>query len=100
MTKWHTLSLGDAATAQVPLMHLQEEFEEEFAAGDRAPDAAVFVRYESEGRLHCEAVVFIAPGAAVLAERFGARPCARPARAGLDLVAGDERCWDVIWEAG
>ncbi len=97
MSKWHTLSLGDAATAQVPLARLQEEFDEEFVPGRRAPDAAVFVRYESEGRLHCEAVVFIAPGAAMLAQRLGGRPCVRPPRDNLDLVAGDERCWDAIF---
>lgn len=97
MTRWHTLELGDAVTAQVPLQRIREAYDEEFPRDRRPPDAAVFVRYESEGRLHCEAVVYLAPAAVALSQLLGARPCVRPARAGLDLVAGDERCWDAIF---
>jgi hypothetical protein len=99
MKRWHSLSLGDAVTAHVPLTRIREAFEVEFPAGARAADVAVFVRYESEGRLHCEATAFLSPQAGELARRLGAHACAAPVREGLELLAGGEGCWDAIFAA-
>ncbi|MDQ2693115.1 MAG: hypothetical protein M3Y68_13840 [Chloroflexota bacterium] len=61
------------------------------------PEIAVFTRLESEGRLHCELVVYFSPAAAELARKFGASPCERPAPAGLALLAGDVRAWSALF---
>jgi hypothetical protein len=89
MPGWHSLPLGDALTAELPIARVKEAFDAEFATRDRPGDASVFARYESEGRLHCEVTVFFSPGARDLACRFGAKPCAAPVREGLELLCGD-----------
>jgi hypothetical protein len=62
---------------------------------------AVFTRLESEGRLHCEVIAYFSPAAGQLAQAFDAQACARPARAGLGLLAGDDAAWSVLFpEAG
>jgi len=59
---------------------------------------AVFTRSESEGRLHCEVIAYFSPAAVNLAKAFEAQPCAKPLRAGLGLLAGDERSWSVLFD--
>jgi hypothetical protein len=58
---------------------------------------AVFTRPESEGRLHCEVIVYFSPAAQQVAMAFGAEPCEKPARDGLGLLAGDSGCWSVLF---
>ncbi|MDM7911752.1 MAG: hypothetical protein QUS09_01505, partial [Methanotrichaceae archaeon] len=64
------------------------------------PEMAVFTRPESEGRLHCKVMAYFSPAAADVAETFDAEPCVKPARAGLGLLAGDERSWSVLFPEG
>jgi hypothetical protein len=58
---------------------------------------AVFTRHESEGRLHCKVTAYFSPAAGEVARAFGAQPCAKPARAGLGLLAGDKLSWPVLF---
>ena len=58
---------------------------------------AVFTRPESEGRLHCEVIAYFSPAAHEVAEIVEAEPCAKPARAGLGLLAGDPSCWLLLF---
>jgi hypothetical protein len=58
---------------------------------------AVFTRHESEGRLHCEVMAYFSPSASEAAEAFDGQPCAKPARAGLGLLAGDEESWSLLF---
>jgi hypothetical protein len=60
---------------------------------------AVFTRPETEGRLHCEVIAYFSPAAQEVAWAFDAQPCEKPARAGLDLLAGDQGCWSVLFPA-
>jgi hypothetical protein len=39
--------------------------------------------------------LYFSPTAYLLAETFGAEPCARPSPIDMNLVAGDERAWQV-----
>ena len=41
--------------------------------------------------------IMAAIAAKEIAKAFAAQPCEGPARAGLGLLAGDERCWSVIF---
>jgi hypothetical protein len=91
MSGWHLLRLGDALTAHLPLARIKEAFVAEYPVSAVPADAAVFARYDSEGRLHCEVTVYFSPGALGLARRFAAEPCAAPARAGLERLCGDDK---------
>ena len=47
--------------------------------------------------LHCEVMVYFSPATMEVAKAFDAQPCAKPARAGLGLLAGDTRSWSVLF---
>jgi hypothetical protein len=99
MKLWHRVSLGDGMTAPGPSAEIEEVFLKAFAAKGRPAEMAVFTRPESEGRLHCEVIAYFSPAAQEVARAFDAKPCERPARAGLDLLAGDQSCWSVLFPA-
>jgi hypothetical protein len=100
MDHWFSVNLGDGMMAGGPSTEIEAAFEPLFSAAGRRPDMAVFARAESEGRLHCEVIAYFSPAARQVAEAFAARPCERPARAGLGLLAGDERAWSVLFPEG
>lgn len=97
MDSWFTLALGDGIIATVPLGRIEEEFVTRYSAAGTHSNAAVFVRYASEGSLHCEVSAFFSPAAADLAQAFDAEPCTKPARHGLQLLAGDPACWKRLF---
>jgi hypothetical protein len=96
-TAWYTCNLGDAMLAGESLDKIRASFP---AHGDRTfegGDMAVFVRHESEGRLHCEVQVYFSPAAAGLARTFGAIACTRPSPLDLGLLAGPESAWESLF---
>jgi hypothetical protein len=97
MNSWYSISLGDGIMAPTPTAEIEEKFLQSFAASGEPPEMAVFTRAESEGRLHCEVIAYFSPAAAAIATAFDAEPCGKPARAGLGLLAGDERAWSVLF---
>ena len=84
--------------AALPSAEIEERFQAVFTAAGKPSDMAVFVRSESEGRLHCEVIAYFSPAAAGVANAFGAQPCSKPVRAGLSLLAGDEGSWPVLFQ--
>jgi hypothetical protein len=48
----------------------------------------ILVRHESNGRLHCELVVYFSPQCARLARQLGASPCLAPNATGANLLIG------------
>ena len=97
MQPWHHLSLGDGIMAAGPANEIEERFQALFRAGGAPPEMAVFLRSESEGRLHCEVFAYFSPAAAELAAAFEASPCMKPARLGLSLLAGGEAAWSALF---
>ena len=97
MEPWTFLNLGDAMLAAEPSADVEELFRTAFAAAGRPADMAVFTRPESEGRLHCEIVLYFSPSAHEVAQAAGARPCLKPARAGLGLLAGSQSAWRMLF---
>ncbi|HXQ35121.1 MAG TPA: hypothetical protein VN843_13990 [Anaerolineales bacterium] len=97
MESWYSIGLGDGIIAATPSAEIDESFLQSFNAAGRPSDMAVFTRPESEGRLHCEVIVYFSPAAQDVAKAFEAQPCAKPARTGLGLLAGDQRCWSVLF---
>lgn len=100
MNYWYSLNLGDGIMAGVPSAEIEAFFQRTYISAGRPPEMAVFTRSESEGRLHCEVIAYFPPAAAEVALAFQAHACTRPARAGLGLLAGDERSWSLLFPEG
>ena len=96
-TRWFSLPLGDGLMASEPSNRILEAFQEAYESAGRPAEMAVFTRYDPEGGLHCEVTAFFSPAAGALAKAFEARPCPKPMRKGLGLLAGDERAWAVLF---
>ena len=79
-----------------PLARIEALYRAAHDAG-RRDDLAVFVRYESEGRLHCEVEAYFPPAAAAIAKEMNAMPCERPARDGLSLLVGADESWATLF---
>ncbi len=97
MESWYSISLGDGMIAPTPSAEIEEAFLPAFTAAGKPTEMAVFTRPESEGRLHCEVMAYFSPATGEIAKAFDARPCAKPARSGLGLLAGDPGCWSVLF---
>lgn len=80
-----------------PMDEIRALFAAEHARAGRPPEMAVFVRHESEGRLHCEVKAYFSPAARAVAEALDADPCPRPSPDGLDLLAGTEAAWLALF---
>ena len=97
MNCWFTCNLGDAMLSGEPLEHIKEVFLAEYATNDSVNERALFVRHESEGRLHCEVIVYVSPATVRVAKAVSAIPCNKPCAAGLGLLAGTEKSWSVLF---
>lgn len=97
MEFWYSKSLGDEMMASMPSAEIAEIFLPLFEAAGKPVDMAVFTRYESEGRLHCEVIAYFSPAAAEVAKAFDAEPCEKPSCGELDLLAGDKQVWPVLF---
>ena len=97
MSGWFSKNLGDAMLASEPLARIEELFLAEYSLAASPGDMAVFIRHESEGRLHCEVKAYFSPAAAVVAAAADADPCARPSRDGLSLLAGAKESWSALF---
>ncbi len=100
MHTWFSKQLGDGVLAYAPKAQIQAMFPALFAAAGRPADMAVFTRHELEGRLQCEVVAYFSPAAAAIARRLDAQACEKPARAELDLLAGEPGCWSALFPEG
>ena len=100
MNAWFYKSLGDAIMAAGPAEQIRAAFLSLFESEGRPSEMAVFSRTDSEGRLHCEISVYFSPAAAEVAKLFDAKPSERPLKAGLDLLAGDQDSWSVLFPRG
>lgn len=97
MSSWYTSNLGDAMLAGAALAQLEALFISGYGTSANAGNAAIFLRHESEGRLHCELIAYFSPGAVAVANQFDAGPCKRPSRDGLSLHVGAEDSWRVLF---
>jgi hypothetical protein len=97
MTSWYTSNLGDAMLAEAELDRIKTLFWMAYPAAANTNDLAVLVRHDSDGRLHCEVMVYFTPACATLAKQLGAVPCNQPVAQGLGLLAGSEAVWSAYF---
>lgn len=95
---WYSKPLGDGMWADIPSEEIKQIFQPLFESAGRPAEMAVFTRHE-EGSLHCEWVAYFSPAAEVVAKKMDASPCNRPAREGLNLLAGSADCWTRLFDA-
>jgi hypothetical protein len=94
---WFTSNLGDAMLAGESLEHIKTLFLSCSGNTDHLKEMAVFVRHESEGRLHCEVHVYFSPAAVAVATAADAIPCIKPSPSGLSLLVGSEESWEILF---
>lgn len=95
MTQWYSKILGGGVEALPKTHELQATFLPLFVASGQPVNMAVFGRYDPIRNIE---TVYFSPGAAALAEKYGAEPCEKPEREGrLSLIVGDARCWELFY---
>lgn len=94
MSGWLKLNLGDPLLASDQQDRIAAALGSAYCATGNT-EMAAFVRHES-GALHCDVVVYFTPAAASVGRRVGAQACAAPDAAGLSLLAGSERAFELL----
>lgn len=97
MSTWCTSNLGDAMLAGESLDHIKSLFLSTYESINGPKEMAVFIRHESEGRLHCEVKIYFSPAAREVAKSVGAVACKKPSPTGLGLLAGSKESWSVLF---
>jgi len=96
VTSWYSKSLGDGMWAPTTRAEIEKLFQPSFESAGMPVEMAVFMR-EEDGELHCEWIAYFSPAAEQVAKAAGARPCNRPVRLGLSLLAGSEESWSKLF---
>lgn len=97
MNHWSSINLGNEMWAWEPLEQIKESFLSAYEQAGRPQEMALFTRHESEGRLHCELVVYFSPAARPVAQSADAQLSPQPARDGLSLMAGSDEAWSSLF---
>ena len=97
MCTWFTSNLGDAMLAGESLDHIKKLFLSIYEDVGCSDEIAVFIRHESEGRLHCEVKIYFSPAAVDVAKAVGAIACKKPGSGSLSLLAGSNESWPVLF---
>lgn len=93
---WFVKNLGDAMLATDALHEAQALFSKRYQRDGAPTDMAIFSRHESEGRLHCELKLYFSPASINVAQALGARPCGKPDKNDLSLLAGSKEAWALF----
>jgi len=97
MKKWYVKNLGEASFADESLDRIKTLFSKEYEEAGRPADMAVFMRHESEGRLHCEIMIYFSAAADSIAKKVDAMPATKPSLTGLDIFCGPKKAWSVLF---
>jgi len=97
MAAWFVKNLGDAMLAWDALGQIETLYRSLYERADSPQDAAVFIRHESEGRLHCEVMAYFSPNSFLLAAELDAVPCERPSKEELSMHVGAEDSWQTLF---
>lgn len=97
MSNWFVKNLGEATFAEESLDHIKGLFLSEYEKANRPNDMALFMRHESEGRLHCEVKIYFSPAAHGVANSVQATPCRKPSIDGLEFLARSNDSWFLLF---
>ncbi len=93
MSNWFSKNLGDALLSTQSLDDIKDMFITHYEKAGKPRNMALFIRHESEGRLHCEVVVYFSPASSIVAQAVDASSCNKPLHDDLSLLAGSEDSW-------
>ncbi len=94
---WYCCNLGDAMLAAPALDGIEAQVLTALANDVNADGCAVYYRHESEGRLHCDLVVYFSPQAGRMPIEVKLRACAKPDKQGLSLLVGEASSWAIFF---
>lgn len=94
---WHSLNLGDAMLAGPAIDDVERQFNLAYEQAGCPKGMAVFIRHESEGRLHCDVIAYFSPDSSGIAKTLDARVCSAPSRHSLSLLAGSNEARKLIF---
>ena len=97
MNTWYSKNLGNAMLSFESQEQLEYSFLSEVSKIGNHDNLALFIRHESEGRLHCEVVAYFSPASGEIAKALGAKPCKMPSPNGLNLLIGTEETWSMLF---
>ncbi|KAA3608850.1 MAG: hypothetical protein D8M58_19130 [Calditrichaeota bacterium] len=97
MNNWFVKNLGEAIWAEESLDSIKVLFLSEYEKANCPNDMAIFIRHELEGNLHCEVKIYFSPATIVFAHSVKAIPCKKPSLSSLDLFAGSDKSWSVLF---
>ena len=87
MNVWYSVDLGDAISASVSLVQLQEQLSILYEQAGKPQDMLAIYRQESTG-LHCHTQVYLTEAFQQAAMLADARRCHPPSFVGADFLAG------------
>jgi len=94
---WFSKNLGDAMLVDDSLADIEQQFLAAYTKADNPTEMALFSRHESEGRLHCDLMLYLSPASFVVADEIGAKPCNRPSSNSLSLLVGSDDSWPALF---
>ncbi len=97
MSHWCSINLGDAMLATPTINGIEDRFLSAYTEAGCPRDMALFIRHESEGRLHCQVKLFFSPAASSVASEVGAEACETPCAESLGLLIGAEDSWGRLF---
>ena len=97
MRTWFFKNLGDAMLAGDQQDRIKQLLLSAYSEGDSPREMAAFIRYESEGRLHCEVKIYFSPMSIAVAREVDAVPCEKPSPDGLSILAGSQDSWVILF---
>lgn len=77
--------------------NVKELFQAEFDSKGQPEEMALFVRHESDGRLHCQLMLYLPPNLKGLAGQIEAISCPVPLADDLSLLVGSESAWSIFF---
>jgi len=97
MNNWFLKNLGDPMLAYDQQHRIKELLLSACASTDNPNEMAAFIRHESEGRLHCEVMIYFSPMSIAVAKEVDAEPCEKPSPVGLSVFVGSEDSWQALF---
>ena len=92
---WFTKNPGDALLAGEALSQREADFLSTHKDPGGRNKLAIFIRHETEERLHCELKACFSPNTVGLARKVDVIPCTRPSRSGLSLLVDSQAACDA-----
>lgn len=97
MKNWFSKNLGDPMLADDRQEKIKQQLLSAHSDAVSPKEIAAFIRHESEGRLHCEVMIYFSPMSSAVAKEVNATPCEKPSPNGLSMLAGDEGSWQALF---